>query len=110
MNEDQTERIRSLNDRFRKTGFSGQILITQGIQALGESQVGEVMRAVMEFDDFTEGNDPHGEHDFGSFESAGQTVFWKIDYYNCDLDGGSPDPADEAVTRRVLTVMLASEY
>ncbi|MEN0115466.1 MAG: DUF3768 domain-containing protein [Agrobacterium cavarae] len=36
--------------------------------------------------------------------------FWKIDYYDQDLRNGSPDPADDAVTCRVLTVMRAEEY
>ena len=36
--------------------------------------------------------------------------FRKIDYYNMTLDMGSPDPADPKVTKRVLTVMFASEY
>lgn len=38
------------------------------------------------------------------------TVFWKIDGYDCALRIGSEDFADPAVTRRVLTIILASEY
>jgi hypothetical protein len=52
----------------------------------------------------------HREHDFGSFELAGETFFWKIDYYNNDLVAGSEDPADPSKTTRVLTIMLAEEY
>jgi hypothetical protein len=37
-------------------------------------------------------------------------IFFKIDYYDRTLTAHSPDPADPAVTRRVITVMLASEY
>jgi Protein of unknown function (DUF3768) len=38
------------------------------------------------------------------------TVFWKIDAFGRDLRFGGEDPADRAVTRRVLTIMLAGEY
>jgi hypothetical protein len=44
--------------------------------------------------EFTEGNDPHREHDFVSFELNGQKVFWKIDCYDCELKYGSKDPSD----------------
>ena len=62
------------------------------------------------YDRFTADNDPHGEHDFGSFELSGERLFWKIDYYDLDLQFGSNDPCEPALTRRVLTLMLASEY
>jgi len=70
----------------------------------------EIMRRVHTFVAFTPDNDPYCEHDFGSFDYAGKTIFWKIDLYDRDLKFGSPDPADETVTTRVLTVMLAEEY
>ncbi len=62
------------------------------------------------FDAFTPDNDPHGERDFGSFEHEGERIFWKIDYYDRSLQFGSEDPSDPRQTRRVLTIMLASEY
>jgi Protein of unknown function (DUF3768) len=37
-------------------------------------------------------------------------LLWKIDCYDRLLDGRSRDPADAAVTRRVLTILLAEEY
>ena len=64
----------------------------------------------MRHEDFTEDNDPHGEHDFGSFEMAGEKFFWKIDYFDLDLKFHSPDAANPDLTHRVLTIMLASEY
>ena len=60
--------------------------------------------------DFCHANDPHEEHDFGSFEAEGHTIFFKIDYYDRDLAYHSPDASDPAVTERVMTVMLAEEY
>jgi uncharacterized protein DUF3768 len=69
-----------------------------------------ITERVRSFEKFEEANDPHGEHDFGSFEYSGQTIFWKIDCYDMKLKWGSPDPADPSVTRRVLTILLAEEY
>ena len=103
-------RIRELNDRLRKTLIGGRVMITQGAASEGEAFVAEAVRAVRSFDGFDPGNDPHGEHDFGSLDVAGRRLFFKIDYYDTSLAYGSPDPADPAVTERVLTIMLASEY
>ena len=50
------------------------------------------------------------EHDFGSIQLGENTIFWKIDYYDLDLHMHSPDPSDETITARVLTIMLAEEY
>jgi hypothetical protein len=71
-----------------------------------------ILAKVRTYGEFTEGNDPWGEHDFGWFEvSAVGKVFWKIDYYaDPELAEGSPDPADPLRCFRVLTVMLAEEY
>ena len=102
--------IRSLNDELRRTFSGGKLMMTAGINALPDDAKAKVLSGVRSFSDFTEDNDPHGEHDFGSLTVEGHRVFWKIDYYNKSLDGGSEDPADPAVTTRVLTIMLASEY
>ena len=62
------------------------------------------------FEAFEAGDDPPGEHDFGALTVRGRRVLFKLDYYDTELAAGSPDPADPAVTTRVLTVMLASEH
>lgn len=108
MMEYHTDRIRKLNDQARHTFTGCRVFITPGIQALDD--IDAVMRAVQQFDDFTADNDPYGEHDFGSFRYGGETVFWKFDYFDLDLQMHSPDASDPAVTARVLTVMLADEY
>ncbi len=105
-----TAKIRDLNDQFRKTGRGGRIIITQGIQALGQHVVMEIMGRVRAFDKFTKDNDPYGEHDFGTIVHGHETLFFKMDYYDRAMEFGSPDPSDPAVTTRVMTVMLASEY
>ena len=35
---------------------------------------------------------------------------FKIDYYDQNLSMHSPDPADPAITQRVITIMLAEDY
>jgi hypothetical protein len=52
----------------------------------------------------------YGEHDFGALEIEGERLFSKIDYYDQSLSAHSPDPADETLTKRVLTIMLAEKY
>ena len=42
-----------------------------------------------QFSEFTPDNDPHGEHDFGSFTLVGREFFWKIDYHDRDMIHGS---------------------
>jgi Protein of unknown function (DUF3768) len=58
-----------------------------------------ILSKVMEHDEFTDDNDPHGEHDFGAFDHAGKLIFWKIDYYDPSMESGSEDPADPAKTQ-----------
>ena len=84
--------------------------MTSGVASLPLPQQITLMNLVRTFDDFGEDNDPFGEHDFGKIDFNGEAYFWKIDYYDSDLLGYSPDPTDETITNRVLTIMKASEY
>jgi hypothetical protein len=103
-------KIRALNDAFRRSLAGGKVMMTAGIAALPDTAQATVLDEVRKFDAFTADNDPHGEHDFGSFEVDGRKIFWKIDYYDAAMEFGSEDPADPSKTTRVLTIMLASEY
>jgi hypothetical protein len=85
-------------------------VITPGVAALGQEAVDRIVKTIAVFDDFCHANDPHEEHDFGSFAADGQTIFFKIDYYDKTLTCHSPDPADPRVTQRVITIMLAEDY
>src|SRR5580704_4387099 len=107
---DRTRRIRVLNDNFRSTFVGGRVVMTAGVNALPLDTKARVILAVQSFSNFTKDNDPHGEHDFGSFEVKGETYVFKIDYYALDMDGGSESPENPNVTTRVLTIMRADEY
>ncbi|MDP2130751.1 MAG: DUF3768 domain-containing protein [Cypionkella sp.] len=120
----RAERIARLNDLARRAmGIACVVVATEGIRALPEADQSRLRELVETFDAFTPDNDPYGERDFGAIYRGADgvwsalrpvdvavTVFWKIDAYDRALRFGSEDPADPAVTRRVLTIMLASEY
>jgi hypothetical protein len=105
-----TDRIRALNDTLRQHLLGGGAVITPGIAALGSEAVKRLVQTIAIFDDFCTANDPHDEHDFGAFDFDGTPVMFKIDYYDKVLNSHSPNPADPAVTERIITIMLAEEY
>ena len=105
-----TQRIQELNDAFRTTFRGGKVMMTASVEELPDCVKAEALFQVATFKDFTADNDPHGEHDFGSFNLVGRKFFWKIDYYDEQLLGGSADPSDPLKTNRILTLMLAGDY
>ena len=124
---ERTARIARLNDRARQAmGVACTAVATVGFQSLPEADQSQVRELIETFGAFDEDNDPHGERDFGAVYQLGdgrwttdrprvrdderERVFWKLDYYDRDLQFGSEDAANPAVTRRVLTIMLADEY
>ena len=124
---EQTARIARLNDLARSAiGVACTAVATVGFRSLSASDQSRVRELIETYDAFDEDNDPHGERDFGCVYQLGdgrwtaerprsrdeecERVFWKLDYYDRDLRFGSEDAANPAVTRRVLTIMLADEY
>jgi hypothetical protein len=107
---DRARIISDLNDTLRRSFAGGRVVMTTGVADLPDHDQLEVIAKVQAFDAFSADNDPHGEHDFGSFDLAGQKFFWKIDYYAPDMQHGSEDPADPTKTIRVLTIMHSSDY
>jgi hypothetical protein len=102
------DKVRELNDEARHSFQGCRVMITRGVAAL--DSVDAVLAAVCNYSDFNSSNDPFHEHDFGSFAVAGERLFWKFDYYDPDMQMASLDPADDTITVRVMTIMLAEEY
>ena len=121
-----SDRIARLNDLARQAmGVACTAIATPGFRSLPSSDQSAIRELIETYDTFTPDNDPYGERDFGAVYLSRdgkwtaakstdgeplETVSWKIDAYDRNLRFGSEDPADPAVTRRVLTIMLASEY
>jgi hypothetical protein len=113
-----SQKIAAINDVFRTNlgiptfcgSIPGRIVMTAGVAACSPADQNNILRKVRDFNSFTEDNDPHGEHDFGAFDHAGERLFWKFDYYAPGMECGSEDPADLSKTFRVLTILLASEW
>lgn len=106
----KAETIARLNDHLRKTGIGGSVMITQNLRRVTGFDAAVLASALADYGGFDFDNDPHGERDFGSMTLWGYDLLWKIDYYDKSLEHGSDDPANPDVTRRVLTVMLASDW
>jgi hypothetical protein len=115
--QEQAAIIARQNDQFRAvlafgapTDIPGQVLFTPGVAAMGPEFMALLQLTVAGFADFNEDNDPHGDHSFAVVEVCGTRVFWKIDLYDEDYSFGSEAPTDPERTRRVLTMLLPSEY
>ena len=110
--DERSAKIAGLNDAFRDGRGDGRWLLTSGVNAEGPEFTTQALAAVATFTAFTSGNDPYGEHDFGSIEIDGETIFWKIDYYQAGTGykAGAEAPENAATTDRVITIMLAEEY
>ena len=100
----QAAGIALVNDRFRLSGEG--VILTNGVQSI--LNLNGLMRRIREFNHFTKDNDPYGEHDFGKVTWLGFEIFWKIDYYDQNLENWADPLSLEC--RRVITVMLAAEY
>ncbi|MDK3020950.1 DUF3768 domain-containing protein [Pseudodonghicola flavimaris] len=111
--------IATQNDAFRHSILGnntvadapqGQFVMTRGVAALGIDAQLELTRRVAAFDGFNADSDPQGWHEMGVIEFGDTTVWFKIDLYDTDYTYGSPEPSDPEQTRRVLTLLLPSEY
>jgi hypothetical protein len=107
---DSAERVRQLNDAFRRSFIGGVVVVTAGFESLPAERRRVILAKIRAFDEFDEDNDPDGERDLGLVDVGGVRCLWKIDQYDKQMELMSLDPANPEVTTRVLTVMLADEY
>jgi hypothetical protein len=118
LTNDNTSLIAELNDTLRRDPLNsskGQFVLSHAVANLNHQDRYYCIRAMVRFNDFTPGNDPYGERDFGAFSvrlSDGTTerLNFKIDYYDPSMKFLSEDPSNSNITRRVLTLMFASDY
>ena len=108
--EAEKARIRTLNDTLRVSGIGGQIVVSTSIAEMDVSARSQIFLMVQQFSEFSEDNDPHEEHDFGIVKFEGESMYWKIDYYDKAMEFHSPDKSDPTVTERVLTIYPGREH
>jgi len=102
--EDKFKEMARRNDVARQLGLN--VVVTKKAAELPDLE--ELLYAVRSFNKFMQKDDPYGWHDMGRFEWRGQSVLWKIDYYDQELKHFVDPLSDEC--KRVITVMLVSEY
>ena len=105
----RAEVIAQLNDRLRKTGEGGTFVITRNVTGLAGVNAQELVTELANYDDFNDDNNPHGERDMGRFKLFNANLYFKIDYFDPDLNFGSSDPTDPGVTHRLLTIMTEAD-
>lgn len=106
----KTERIRALNDAFRRRMPSRKVFASNGVMALDTRIKREVERRIRSFTRFNAVNDPTGERKSGPFKLKGYVFFFRIEYYDRDnWMRKSCDPSVVPWTHRVMFIRLASE-
>ena len=67
IDRDESAKIRALNDRLRKSFTGGRVMMTKAVSTLPDDVRARAIELTRRFEGFTSDNDPHQEHDFGSF-------------------------------------------
>lgn len=98
-----------LNDRLRKTGRNGEIVLSPGVSALCLEDQLEIFLAIQMFDGFTVDTDPTGEHRSGVVYAAGYQILWEIDDHGLGPRIRLTQTATSAHPRRAMKIMLAKE-
>jgi len=102
--EEKFQEMAKRNDIARQLGLN--VVLTNKAAELPD--IKELLYTVRSFNRFTQKDDPYGWHDLGYFDWKGQRVLWKIDYFDDQLKQFEDPLSDNC--KRVVTIMLASEY
>ena len=111
--------IAQQNDAFRTSVTAsvkapgvppGKLVMTAGIAAQSDEFRAALIEALVAFDAFDADSDPYGLHEMGVLEIEGERVWFKFDLYDESFEYGAETPTDPKRTRRVLTLLLPSEY
>ena len=94
IDRDESAKIRALNDRLRKSFTGGRVMMTKAVSTLPDDVRARAIELTRRFEGFTSDNDPHQEHDLGSFEIDGQKFLFKLDCYDKSMRDGSENPSD----------------
>lgn len=103
-------KIRELNDKFRRSGQGGVTLISLGVHDLGAKAVADIRKDIASITSFSKEDDPDGMHDFGSVSHNGRLIYWMIEHYDKDIANEAEDPSDADETTRVMSIILSTEY
>ena len=71
----RTNRVRALNDDFRRNFAGGHVMLSRGIAILPEECRRAAEATVQSFEAFSVADDPDGEHDFGALISLDGDAF-----------------------------------
>ena len=119
----RSEKIALLNDEARRSlGGACVLCLSGGFKSLRPLDKFILLDLVENYDAFNPQNDPRGEHDSGAIyqlldgawvmtkpKKPRRTVYWFIDYFDPLSRWYSEDPANPALSRRAVTIMLAEE-
>lgn len=102
MNDVKAKEIARKNDQLRRTFTGGRVMLTSRVEA--DPNLGKIIEAVKNFNDFNHDNNPYLERDMGKVTISGEDYFFKIDYYDSTYQFYEQDG------NRVLTIMHSDEY
>jgi Protein of unknown function (DUF3768) len=107
-------RDRALNDHFRRTHGSEDVMLSPKVAKLDDARVLSILDLVRRADTFTGANYLNAAHDSGSVCHEGERFLWRIYCYDSDAlrqydDLLEFDGSDPAKIVRVLSIIRPEE-